>query len=143
MALNIQTDEEWAAVQHLLLDMRNGKSQAPLAAPACCAALTESMAHIANKGFCVVLKCLPDGFPWLDDEAKPIVCKKWAAEAQWVKHGDEYRMREHAIGDTPEEVVGKLETLIAEQSMRHNARADLPRIDDMARESGCEGDNRG
>ena len=98
------------------------------------------MAHIANMGFCamlsplsrnqwrtsqtcfcVVLKCLPDGFPWLDDEAKPIVCKKWAAEAQWVKHGDGYRMREHAIGDTPEEVVGKLEILIAKQSMRQNA----------------------
>jgi hypothetical protein len=63
-----------------------------------------------------------NAFPWLDDEAKPIVCKKWAAEAQWVKHGDEYRMREHAIGDTPEEVVGKLETLIAEQSMRHNVK---------------------
>ena len=26
---------------------------------------------------------------------------------------------------------------------RANARADLPRIDDVARESGCEGDNRG
>ena len=102
---------------------RKPRGEATLPAPACCAALTESMAHIANMGFCVVLKCLPDGFPWLDDEAKPICCKKWAAEASWVKHGDGYRMREHAIGDTPEEVVGKLETLIAAQSMRHNAAA--------------------
>lgn len=85
------------------------------------AVLLESMAHISNMGFCVVLKCLPDGFPWLDDEAKPIICKKWAAEAQWVKYGDEYRKREHAMGDTPEEVIGKLEILIAKQSMLSSA----------------------
>jgi len=101
--------------------MPNAEAPPAVAGAAICsAALTESMAHIGNMGFCVVLKCLPDGFPWLDDECKPIVCKKWAAEAQWVKHGDGYRPREHATGDTPEEVIGRLETLIAAQSMRQN-----------------------
>lgn len=32
MALSIQNDEEWAAVQTLLHDMRTGKAQAPFAA---------------------------------------------------------------------------------------------------------------
>ena len=30
-----------------------------------------------------------------------------------------------------------------QRAIRRNARADLPRIDDVARESGCEGNNRG
>ena len=67
--------------------------------------ITKIMLEISKPGFCVVLKCLPDGFPWLNDECKPIACKKWAAEASWVKHDDGYRMREHAVADSPEEAV--------------------------------------
>ena len=86
--------------------------------PATCyaAGLTETMAEISKDGFCVVLKCLPDGFPWIDDGGNKLIVKKWAAEASWVKHGDGYRPREHAVGDTPEQVI----IALFEMVKRHN-----------------------
>jgi hypothetical protein len=91
-------------------------------------ATLDAMEAMRRDGWCVVLKCLPDGFPWLapgdpseyggGGDAVPIGLKPWCCEAsdmRW-KRGmtDTYRLSQFAMADTPFDAVDKVRKQITQ-----------------------------
>ena len=94
----------------------------------------QTMQEISEMGYCVVLKCLPPGFPWMDfNEASRLEIAnqhKWCAEAQFVKL-DGFRPRRSAFGTSPE---------AAMKSILEAIRADDERYD--SQKCWCDNCNR-
>lgn len=81
-------------------------------------ATLDAMEAMRRDGWCVVLKCLPDGFPWLASadhseyggggDAVPIGLKPWCCEAsdmRWKGGTGVYRLSQFAMADTPFDAV--------------------------------------
>lgn len=76
------------------------------------------MERLRMDQWCVVLKCLPDGFPWLaggdpseyggssDDTALSL--QPWCAEAQDMRRDGAWRRSKFACGCTPDEAMQRL-----------------------------------
>jgi hypothetical protein len=80
------------------------------------------MERLRIDQWCVVLKCLPDGFPWLaggdpseyggSGEDTPVSFKPWCAEAQDMRRDGHWRRAQFGDGATPEEAMERLASAI-------------------------------
>ena len=87
-----------------------------------CQQLIRQMDQLRRDGWCVVLKCLPDGFPWIDGgdpseyggsvEPSAVSRQTWCCEAQdvdWRKEGIRHlRASQCAFAATPGEAVASV-----------------------------------
>ena len=87
-----------------------------------------NMERLANDGWCVVLKKLPPGFPWIipDDpseyagpsEAQAIGTGKWCCEATDVRREGPYRHSQWAMHETPAKAVRSVFLSCNEETQR-------------------------
>jgi len=79
--------------------------------------IIERMEVLRQQGWLVVLKCIPDGFPWIvDEELNLTSCRRWVCEASWAKHdGSKFRGPQPiAISDTANAALTLVERTISD-----------------------------
>lgn len=95
-----------------------------------------AMEQLRQDGWCVVLKCLPPGFPWLapgdpseyggGSSDTPVSEKPWCAECQDMLPGKsmwDFRHSQFADGSTPQEAMTALVRKVKEEERRKAAKA--------------------
>lgn len=81
-------------------------------------AMLDTMEALRQDGWCIMLKCLPDGFPWIAEadpseyggggEDTEISRKPWCCEARDMRHKTPWRHGQFATATTPAEAVAKV-----------------------------------
>jgi hypothetical protein len=85
--------------------------------------IPQRMSAISKIGYCVIIKCLPNGFPWLAENSQERLVvaskRKWCVEAQWVAL-EGWRHRQTAMSNSLHKALSEVERLVKNDCKRYD-----------------------